>query len=47
LHGSAACEPDSTVGRLFRDARLMQIIEGAREVAEVQIGDLVLRRAGT
>lgn len=47
LHGSAACGPESTVGRLFRDARLMQIIEGAREVAEVQIGDLVLRRAGT
>ncbi|GAB2802009.1 acyl-CoA dehydrogenase family protein [Streptomyces daliensis] len=46
LHGSAACGPDSAVGRLFRDARIMQIIEGSREVAEVLIGDLVLRRGG-
>ncbi len=44
LHGSAGCGPDSTVGRHFRDARIMQIIEGSREVAEVQIGDLALRR---
>lgn len=47
LHGAAACGPGSTVGRLFRDARIMQIIEGSREAAEVQIGDLALRRGGS
>jgi alkylation response protein AidB-like acyl-CoA dehydrogenase len=46
LHGAAACGPGSAVGRLFRDARIMQIIEGSREAAEVQIGDLALRRGG-
>ncbi|MEO3749879.1 acyl-CoA dehydrogenase family protein [Streptomyces sp. B6B3] len=43
LHGSAGCGADSAVGRHFRDARIMRIIEGSREVAEVRIGDLALR----
>ncbi|WP_072691311.1 acyl-CoA dehydrogenase family protein [Rhodococcus marinonascens] len=40
--GAAGCASDSRVGRFFRDAKVMQIIEGATEVAELQIGDYVL-----
>jgi len=46
LHGAAGCEADSVVGRFFRDAKVMQIIEGADEVAEVRLGDYALRRVG-
>ncbi|WP_280233186.1 acyl-CoA dehydrogenase family protein [Nocardia cyriacigeorgica] len=41
--GAAGCAPDSRVGRFFRDAKVMNIIEGAREVAEQDIGAWVLR----
>ncbi|MFC9893941.1 acyl-CoA dehydrogenase family protein [Nocardia sp. NPDC127579] len=41
--GAAGCAPDSRAGRFFRDAKIMQIIEGAREVAELDLGDFVLR----
>ncbi|MEV0245282.1 acyl-CoA dehydrogenase family protein [Nocardia sp. NPDC050712] len=44
--GAAGCAPDSRAGRFFRDAKIMQIIEGAREVAEQDIGEFVLRTAG-
>jgi acyl-CoA dehydrogenase len=40
--GDVGCAPGSRVGRFFRDAKVMQIIEGATEVAELQIGDYVL-----
>ncbi|WP_194815271.1 acyl-CoA dehydrogenase family protein [Nocardia sp. XZ_19_385] len=43
--GAAGCAPDSRAGRFFRDAKIMQIIEGAREVAEQDIGEFVLRTA--
>ncbi|WP_280467336.1 acyl-CoA dehydrogenase family protein [Nocardia cyriacigeorgica] len=46
LLGAAGCAPDSRVGRFFRDAKVMQIIEGAREVAEQDIGAWVLRGDG-
>ncbi|WP_280274461.1 acyl-CoA dehydrogenase family protein [Nocardia wallacei] len=41
--GAAGCAPDSRAGRFYRDAKVMQIIEGAQEVAEVAIGERVLR----
>ncbi|MFC9997515.1 acyl-CoA dehydrogenase family protein [Nocardia sp. NPDC127526] len=41
--GAAGCAPDSRVGRFYRDAKVMQIIEGAQEVAEVTMGEHVLR----
>jgi alkylation response protein AidB-like acyl-CoA dehydrogenase len=44
VHGAAGCAPDSPVGRFFRDAKVMQIIEGAEQVGEVHIGDHALRR---
>ncbi|MDV7240653.1 MULTISPECIES: acyl-CoA dehydrogenase family protein [Rhodococcus] len=40
--GATGCAGDSRVGRFFRDAKVMQIIEGATEVAELQIGEYVL-----
>jgi alkylation response protein AidB-like acyl-CoA dehydrogenase len=46
LHGGAGCAPDSPVNRFFRDAKIMQIIEGSREVAELHIGELALRTGG-
>ncbi|MEV6777159.1 acyl-CoA dehydrogenase family protein [Streptomyces syringium] len=44
--GSAGCEPDSRAGRHFRDAKVMEIIEGAPHVAELHIADRLLRRYG-
>lgn len=40
--GAAGCAPDSRVGRFFRDAKVMQIIEGSRDVAELHLGDQLL-----
>jgi alkylation response protein AidB-like acyl-CoA dehydrogenase len=45
--GSAGCEPDSRSGRHFRDAKVMEIIEGAQQVSELHIADHLLRRHGT
>lgn len=47
LLGAAGCAPDSRVGRFFRDAKVMEIIEGPAGVTEVHLGDHVLatRRA--
>ena len=42
--GSAGCEPDSRAGRHFRDAKVMEIIEGAQQVAEQHIAEALLRR---
>jgi acyl-CoA dehydrogenase len=42
LMGAAGCADGAPVERFFRDAKIMQIIEGADEVAEVAIGEHVL-----
>jgi alkylation response protein AidB-like acyl-CoA dehydrogenase len=44
LHGAAGCAEDSPVGRFFRDAAVMRIIEGSDEVAEQHLGEYALRR---
>ncbi|GAA3298881.1 acyl-CoA dehydrogenase family protein [Streptomyces cinereospinus] len=44
--GSAGCAPDSRAGRHFRDAKVMEIIEGAQQVAELHIAERLLRRFG-
>ncbi|MEV6390192.1 acyl-CoA dehydrogenase family protein [Nocardia xishanensis] len=44
--GAAGCAPGNRAGRFYRDAKIMQIIEGAREVAEQDLGEFVLRSAG-
>jgi methoxymalonate biosynthesis protein len=41
--GAAGCADDSLVGRFFRDAKVMRIIEGSDEVAEQQLGEYALR----
>lgn len=43
IHGAAGCAEDSVVGRFFRDAKVMRIIEGADEVAEQHLGEYALR----
>ncbi|PRY41578.1 acyl-CoA dehydrogenase family protein [Umezawaea tangerina] len=43
LLGSAGCASDSRVGRFFRDAKVMQIIEGSDQVSELHIADHLLR----
>ena len=44
VHGAAGCAEDSPVGRFYRDAKVMRIIEGSDEVAEQHLGDYALRR---
>lgn len=44
--GAAGCAPGNRAGRFYRDAKVMQIIEGAREIAEQDLGDFVLRSVG-
>ncbi|MFH8791977.1 acyl-CoA dehydrogenase family protein [Streptomyces sp. NPDC017941] len=44
--GAAGCAPDSTVGRFYRDAKIMEIIEGSAQVAELHIADHLLRAHG-
>lgn len=43
--GAAGCAPGSRAARFYRDAKIMQIIEGAREIAEQDLGEWALRRA--
>jgi alkylation response protein AidB-like acyl-CoA dehydrogenase len=38
IHGAAGCSPGLPVERLFRDAKVMEIIEGSSEVLESLIG---------
>lgn len=44
--GSAAMEPDSQVGRFFRDAKVMELIEGSVHITELRMADRLLRRHG-
>lgn len=37
IHGANGCGPDSPVERYFRDARIMEIIEGSSQVLEIAI----------
>jgi methoxymalonate biosynthesis protein len=45
--GSAGIAPASRAGRFYRDAKVMQIIEGADQVSELHIADHVLREHRT
>ncbi|MEU5980235.1 acyl-CoA dehydrogenase family protein [Streptomyces sp. NPDC047315] len=44
--GAAAIAPESLVGRFFRDAKVMELIEGSSFVSELHIGERLLRRHG-
>ena len=37
IHGANGCGPDTPVERWFRDARIMEIIEGSSQVLEIAI----------
>lgn len=39
LHGAAGCTSDSPLQRLFRDAKIMEIIEGSNEIQQIVISD--------
>ncbi|MFJ2192241.1 acyl-CoA dehydrogenase family protein [Kitasatospora sp. NPDC087861] len=42
--GSAGCEPGSRAGRFYRDAKVLEIIEGSPQVAELHIAERLLRQ---
>nr|WP_246097417.1 acyl-CoA dehydrogenase family protein [Streptomyces botrytidirepellens] len=44
--GAAGIAPDSLAGRFFRDAKVMQLIEGSEHVSELHIAGRLLRRHG-
>ncbi|NJQ15275.1 acyl-CoA dehydrogenase [Streptomyces bohaiensis] len=39
LHGAAGCSPQHPVARLYRDARVMEIIEGSTELQQITIAE--------
>ena len=42
IHGALGCSADSAVERHFRDAKIMEIIEGSNEMHQLHIADLAL-----
>lgn len=48
VHGAAGVSPDHRVGRMFRDAKVLQIVEGSNDLHRGLIGEfeLELRNAG-
>jgi alkylation response protein AidB-like acyl-CoA dehydrogenase len=46
VHGGNGFSPNFPVGRLFRDAKVMQVIEGASEMQEIVIGKHGIRAYG-
>ncbi|MBC9929263.1 acyl-CoA dehydrogenase family protein [Chitinophaga qingshengii] len=43
IHGAAGCHEDSPVSRCYRDAKIMEIIEGTTQVCENIVADTVLK----
>lgn len=43
IHGALGCSPDSSVQRYFRDAKIMEIIEGSTQIQEFTIANSFLR----
>lgn len=44
IHGAHGCGPDSPVARLYRDAKVMEIIEGSSEIQRTTIAGEAYRR---
>jgi alkylation response protein AidB-like acyl-CoA dehydrogenase len=42
IHGAAGVSPDHRVGRLFRDAKVLQIVEGSNDLHRALIGEIEL-----
>lgn len=45
LHGANGCSENHPVARLFRDAKVMEIIEGSNQIQQLTIAEHVYRRA--
>ena len=45
VHGAHGCAADSPVARYYRDAKVMEIIEGSSELGQIVIADEIYRRA--
>ncbi|MFI5585708.1 acyl-CoA dehydrogenase family protein [Amycolatopsis sp. NPDC051758] len=43
IHGANGCGPDYPVARLYRDAKVMEIIEGSTQIQELTIADEAYR----
>lgn len=41
IHGAAGCVDDHQVARYYRDAKIMEIIEGSTQIQQIMIADLV------
>jgi len=46
IQGATGCAPDSLAARCYRDAKVMEIIEGSAQVCELHIADNLLRQHG-
>ena len=42
IHGAAGVSPDHRVGRMFRDAKVLQIVEGSNDLHRALIGEIEL-----
>ncbi|MDO8212590.1 acyl-CoA dehydrogenase family protein [Conexibacter sp. CPCC 206217] len=42
VHGAAGVSPDHRVGRLFRDAKVLQIVEGSNDLHRALIGEIAV-----
>jgi len=46
IHGAQGCGPDYPVARFYRDAKVMEIIEGSSEIQQITVADDAYRRTG-
>jgi alkylation response protein AidB-like acyl-CoA dehydrogenase len=46
IHGAAGVSPDHRVGRFFRDAKVLQIVEGSNDLHRALIGEIELGLRG-
>jgi alkylation response protein AidB-like acyl-CoA dehydrogenase len=44
IHGAAGCSADAPVARFYRDAKIMEIIEGSSEIQQLTIADEAFRK---
>jgi alkylation response protein AidB-like acyl-CoA dehydrogenase len=46
IQGASGCGPEADVARYFRDAKVMEIIEGSTQILEMLIADDACQRLG-
>jgi alkylation response protein AidB-like acyl-CoA dehydrogenase len=46
IRGASGCHASSPVSRYYRDAKIMEIIEGTSQVHEKMLGEMLVARAG-